>query len=148
MVAVRKELLGAVFNLNAGDHFNVILFNHEVIPWQKDVVKVSATTQNQLKRWVTDMQPVGLTNIHDALERGFRAATRVTGAVELDTIFFLTDGKPTFGKVQDGRKILEIVREWNETANLRIHVIGIGEDTDVAFLQEFAKIGDGKFVKR
>jgi uncharacterized protein with von Willebrand factor type A (vWA) domain len=136
-----------VNRLNDGDGFNVIFFNHQVIPWQSRKVEASQRTKKMLEGWVADQVPLGGTNIYDALEAGFKVALRTTGRSDLDTIFFLTDGKPTAGKIQDPEKILEVFREWNRTANLKIHCIGIGEDHDQAFLEELARIGNGRYVK-
>jgi hypothetical protein len=146
----KKELLGAIFNLDAGARFNLIFFNHEVVPWQPKMVEASEATKNLAKGWVEPRPPTGGTNLHDALEAGFAIATRTTGSPEIDTIFFLTDGRPTAGKIQDPKLILEQVREWNRTANLKIHVVGVGppEDIDEPFLQELARIGEGQYVNR
>ncbi|MCP5115425.1 MAG: hypothetical protein GY953_31745, partial [bacterium] len=91
---------GAVYNLPDGANMNVILFNHEVLPWQPGVVKATESSKKRLDRWINEMKPSGLTNIHDALEAAFRLILRTTGRPEFDTFFFLTDGKPTAGKVK------------------------------------------------
>jgi hypothetical protein len=144
-----QELVGAVSSLDNGYAFNVIFFNHEVLPWQNQKVVASEKTKKMLEKWVEGQQPLGGTNIFDALERGFTvAAFGVTGKEPppIDTIFFLADGKPTAGRIQDPQKILEIIREWNKTAQLTIHAIGIGADHDVEFMKELARIGDGRYV--
>jgi hypothetical protein len=148
MAVLKQELTGAVFNLNATDTFNVIFFNHQVIPWQRSKVVATERNKNLLKKWVADQPPLGGTNIFDALEMGFRIAHRVTGPPDIDTIFFLTDGKPTAGKFQDKEKILELMKAWNEQSHLTIHTIGIGKDHDADFLTRLAQIGDGTYVKR
>ncbi len=151
IVTLREELSGAVNGLDDGAYFNVIVFNHSVVPWSaRSVVHANDTTKKKLSRWINEIKPVGLTNIHDALEAGFRLILRGTGTPDFDTIFFLTDGKPTGGKVTDPERILEAVRDWNSVANARIHVIGIGhgKDVDELFLQKLAEIGRGKYVQR
>ncbi len=148
MEVCKQELIGAVYNLNKTDTFNVIFFNHQVIPWQQRKVEATERNKSLLKKWVTDQIPLGATNIYDSLEMGFKIAHRVTGPPALDTIFFLTDGRPTAGKVRDLRLILDVCREWNKTAKMTIHCIGIGKDHDADFLKELAKIGDGKYVRR
>jgi hypothetical protein len=65
----------------------------------------------------------------------------------VDTILFMTDGRPTAGKIQKPDQILEQVRAWNRTAKLKIHCVGVGEH-DEAFLQALAEIGGGEYVKR
>ena len=148
MEVLKQELIGSVFNLNPTDTFNVVLFNHQVIPWQQRKMTADDRSKKMLKEWVEKQKPLGGTNIYDSLELGFKIAHRTTGAPDLDTIFFLTDGKPTAGKIRDSKRILEVFRAWNETGNLTIHTIGIGKDHDAEFLKELAKIGDGTYIAR
>ncbi len=151
IVSLREELIGSVSSLDDGATFNVIAFNHEVMAWGgQGVVTANETSKRKLARWITEITPAGLTNIHDALEAGFNLILRTTGRPPFDTIFFLTDGRPTGGKVTDPKLILEAVRDWNSMANTTIHVIGIGqgEDVDQQFLQELAAIGKGKYIQR
>ena len=145
---LQEELIGSVMTLNPTDTFNVIFFNHEVILWQSRKVEASERNKKLLKKWVEEQKPLGGTNISDSLYKGFSIASSVTGRPALDTVFFLTDGKPTAGRIWDPERILDTFREWNQTAKLTVHTIGIGDDHDAAFLQELAKIGDGKYVKR
>jgi hypothetical protein len=144
----RRELIGAVELLDATSRFNVIFFNHQVIPWQPRIQTADDRTKKVLREWVEGQIPVGGTNIHDALDLGFFTAYAVTGPPQIDTVFFLTDGKPTAGRFLDPARILERVRERNATAKLRIHAIGIGDDHDAEFMKELARIGDGQYVAR
>ena len=143
---LKQELLGSVFNLNPTDTFNVIFFNHQVIPWQPKKVQATERNKKQLKKWVEAQSPVGGTNLSDSLYHGFSIASRGTGRPMLDTLFFLTDGKPTAGRVQDLKQIIENFREWNKTAKLTIHTIGVGIGHDVEFMKALARIGDGRYV--
>ena len=148
MDVCRQELIGSVYNLNKTDTFNVIFFNHQVIPWQQRKVEATDRNKSLLKSWVSEQMPLGATNIYDSLEMGFKIAHRMRGPAALDTIFFLTDGRPTAGKVRDLDTILEVVKEWNQAAKMTIHCIGIGKEHDADFLKALARIGDGKYVRR
>ena len=141
----REQLAGYINNLGATDRFNVVFFNHEVMPWQPKMLEATEPNKRQAIKWIRDQPPLGGTNIHDALEEGFRIALRATGARSVDTIFFLTDGKATNGKVQDPEKILAEVREWNRTAGIRIHSIAVGEHDEV-LLRGLAEGTGGKYV--
>lgn len=147
MTAAKKELLGAIFNVGDGHRFNVLMFNHEVLPWQPGMVVASEDQRRKAKAWVEERQPVGGTNIHDALEAAFGLALKTTGEPVLDTIFFLTDGTPTAGKVQDPKAILAEVEDWNRAAKLTVHCIALGE-ADHDFLRDLAKLTGGTFLKR
>ncbi len=65
-----------------------------------------------------------------------------------DTIFFMTDGTPTAGKLLDPDRILETVAEWNRTAQLTIHTVAVGDECDAKFLEKLARENGGQFVKR
>ncbi len=145
----RAQLMGAVHGLDPNAVFNVIFFNHGVVSWQRKVQPATESIKNQLTKWVDDTTPIGGTNLHDSLEMGFGFATaQATGRPIIDTVFYLTDGRPTAGKIQDPKAILARVREWNAVAHLRIHAVGIGKEHDVEFMQELARIGDGQYVAR
>jgi hypothetical protein len=144
----KKELLGAISRVDDGHRFAVILFNHELLPWQPAMVVAAEDQRRKVKDWVEPRQPLGGTNIHDALEAGFAmAAGGGPGAPAADTIFFMTDGTPTAGKLQEPKAILAAVAAWNRTAQVTIHCIAVGE-ADHEFLKELAKIGKGQFIQR
>ncbi len=143
----RKELLGFLLGFEERARFNVIFFNHEVVPWQQKMVEATETNKRRVQKWIEGQEPLGGTNIHDALEAGFGLAMRATGEPVVDTIFFLTDGRPTAGKVQDPEQILAAVADWNRTARVTIHCVGVG-DHDADFMQKLAKLGGGEYRKR
>lgn len=143
----KKEAEGAVHNMDDGHRFNVLLFNHSVTAWQPGMVVASEETRRKAAQWIREADHIGGTNIHDALEAAFRIALKATGEPLVDTVFFMTDGTPTAGKVQDPKAILEQVAEWNRSARLTLHCIAVGE-ADGGFLEELARIGRGTFLRR
>jgi hypothetical protein len=147
----RRELVGALGMLDAKKAFNLLFFGHDVIPYKPGMLAATPVETQRAKAFVTELKPSGGTNIHDALEASFRmagfSADQRNYPSLVDTIYFLTDGKPTAGKVQDPERILETVREWNRTARITIHCIGMG-DHDPGFLQRLATESGGQYVKR
>lgn len=63
----------------------------------------------------------------------------------LDTIYFLSDGRPSIGKLLEPEEILAEVRKHNENYKLVIHTIAIG-DFQKAFLRQLAEANGGVFV--
>ncbi|MCB9878664.1 MAG: HEAT repeat domain-containing protein [Planctomycetes bacterium] len=63
----------------------------------------------------------------------------------LDTMYFLSDGRPSVGKLIDPEEILAEVRKYNESYRLVIHAIAIG-DFEKGFLQSLAQENNGVFV--
>ena len=63
----------------------------------------------------------------------------------LDTMYFLSDGRPSVGKLIETNEILEEVRKHNELYRIVIHAIAIG-DFQKEFLQQLAEENGGVFV--
>ncbi|MBL8733631.1 MAG: HEAT repeat domain-containing protein [Planctomycetes bacterium] len=63
----------------------------------------------------------------------------------LDTVYFLSDGRPSVGKLIDTNEILKEVRRHNELYRVVIHAIAIGE-FQKEFLQQLAEQNGGDFV--
>jgi uncharacterized protein YegL len=101
---------------------------------------------------VNEYEPSGGTNVHDALETAFQmAGSNVDGKnylSSIDTIYFMTDGTPTAGKLVKPDEILAAVRGWNRLTRITIHCVGVGDECDVKFLEQLAKESGGTFVHR
>jgi hypothetical protein len=151
IAVAKRELLSAIAMLDPHKTFNVVVFGHVVVPYRTEMLAATPVEKERAKTFVTELAPSGGTNIHDVLETGFRmagwAADRKNYPAMVDTIYFLTDGKPTAGKIQDPERILQTVAEWNRTARITIHCIGMG-DHDPAFLTRLATESGGQYVKR
>lgn len=63
----------------------------------------------------------------------------------LDTVYFLSDGRPSVGKLIETNEILKEVRRHNEVFRMVIHTIAIG-DFQKEFLQQLAEENGGVFV--
>ncbi|MBL9078013.1 MAG: HEAT repeat domain-containing protein [Planctomycetes bacterium] len=63
----------------------------------------------------------------------------------LDTVYFLSDGRPSVGKLIDTNEILKEIRKHNEIYRMVIHAIAIGE-FQKEFLQRLAEENGGVFV--
>lgn len=85
--------------------------------------------------YVNRLAANGGTNIHDALETAFEDT-------EVDTIFFLTDGQPNFGREIDPTRIREAVQRWNTTRKIKINTISVG--TDFPLLKALAEDSGGE----
>ena len=64
---------------------------------------------------------------------------------EVDTIFFLSDGRPSVGELVDPDDILESITELNRFRRVAIHTIAIGE-FQKDFMQDLARQNGGVFV--
>jgi hypothetical protein len=63
----------------------------------------------------------------------------------LDTVYFLSDGRPSVGKLIETNEILREVRKHNEVYRMVIHAIAIGDFTK-NFLKQLADENGGTFI--
>ena len=64
---------------------------------------------------------------------------------KLDTVYFLSDGRPSVGKIIDTLEILKEVRRYNEAYRIVFHTIAIGE-FQKEFLRDLATQNGGVFI--
>lgn len=64
---------------------------------------------------------------------------------KLDTVYFLSDGRPSIGRLVDTAEILKEVTKYNEFYKIVIHTIAIGE-FQKEFLRDLATQNGGVFV--
>jgi Mg-chelatase subunit ChlD len=86
---------------------------------------------------VSKIAPRGSTNIFDALETAFAHK-------EADTIYLLSDGAPTNGRIIDEDDILKEVRKMNRLRQIVIHTISFGSS---AFMKSLATQNGGQYVE-
>jgi len=136
--------------------FNIITFAQEVKPWKTQPVKGSQENIQSAKRFVDSLKPEGLTYTYGAL-------TEALNNRDADTIYFLSDGEPTYppDKVDeiDRTSILGKMRSLNRFRNVTIHTIAflVGEGKDFAidenktlcaeFMEKLAKETQGTYKK-
>jgi uncharacterized protein YegL/HEAT repeat protein len=168
---MRKTLTG----LPDGTKFNIVAFSFDVRLWKKQSAVRDAKIAKEAIDWVEKQKVDGGTNIYDALDTAFRLVG--VGAADknyqpnYDTIFFMTDGVPSAGRIRDTDAILGEVRRWNEGRRIKLHVVGMGgkeekgqpggggggrkshsgqrgDDIDKDFLEKLAKQNGGDVVFR
>jgi len=168
---VKTELQRTLQNLDSFVNFNIIAFATDLNPWKARLMPANILNKSAAKEWVgrllaiggaskEDLAQVGLvgsanldkgkTNTHGALMTalGVKPGAR-TGdrdyATTVDTIFFLSDGRPTVGDYVDPDDILREVAAVNELRKVVIHTIAIGE-FQKDFMRRMAEENGGVFV--
>lgn len=154
---VVEELKKMVMSLKDGDLFNVVIFNDGVRIWKKRsdgrpaLVKINDETRDDLLGgYLDNLMPSGLTNLYGALDAalgfGGRGLHDKYYALGYDTLYVLSDGAPTAGKITDTEEILRAVRETNKLRRLTINTITFGQLNEVEFLEKLAKQNGGRHV--
>jgi hypothetical protein len=166
----KTELVRTIEALEDYVDYNVIAYATGVKQWKKDLVKANVINKSSAVDWVRrleaiggaskeDLAQAGLTN-SAALDQGktntFGALSAALGAggrgtkdkayeCDIDTIFFLSDGRPTVGLYVDPNDVLREVKELNKLRKVVIHTIAIGE-FQKDFMKTLAEDNGGVFV--
>jgi len=172
MEIVKTELMRTIDRLEPFVKFNIIAFATKVKPWKDKLQQASITVKSSAKDWVKSLSALGGASKEDLAFVGLTAAagldegkTNTYGALKLalgvndvrtadasytkvepDTVFFLSDGRPTIGDYVDIDDILREIKSLNELRRVVIHTIAIGE-FQKDFMQRLAEQnGPGVFV--
>jgi hypothetical protein len=168
---VKTELQRTIDHLEPFVNFNIIAFATDVDPWKRKLVPANILYKSEAKTWAGHLTAIGGSSKEELvsvglvgsgnLEKGktntygaLMAALNVTGGpktgdksytVDVDTIFFLSDGRPTVGEFVDPDDILREIRAANELRKVKIHTIAIGE-FQKDFMRKIAEQNGGTFV--
>ena len=167
---VKTELVRTIEGLEPYVRFNILAFATDVERWKKGLVPANVLNKSSATTWTKrlesiggaskeDLASVGLvgsanleagkTNSYGALSEALQLAGRGTRdksyEIDVDTIFFLSDGRPSHGEFVDPEDILREVRTGNELRKVVIHTIAIGE-FEKDFMRRLAEQNGGTFV--
>lgn len=135
---VRTQLHNAVEKLPDDQLFNICFYSSGVNPMWPELRSAKAEERKQvLDRIKASNFTQGSTNIFDSLERAF-------GDSQIDTIYLLSDGEPSAGRITDATQIADLVRRWNYGRQVVIHCVAVG--TNSKFLERLARESGGEYV--
>lgn len=139
LAEAKNQLVRVVEALPDKTMFNVVVYETNVAPMWDELRKCSAENRKEAIEKAEKIALGGGTNIFDALERALADP-------KVDTIYLLTDGQPSAGRIVDPEQILDEVQRLNRTRQVVIHCIGLGIDSDL--LRRLSEISGGtyKFV--
>ena len=154
---VVDELKKMVMTLKDGDLFNIIVFGDDVRIWKtaKDgkpaLMKMNDGLRDELLGgYLDNLHPAGMTNLYGALEvalgLGGRGLHDNYYSAGYDTLYVLSDGAPTAGKITDTAEILRVVREANALKKISINTITFGQLNQLRFLKKLAEENGGRHV--
>lgn len=116
--AAKRELTSAILSLPDRVKFSVLAFDIAVTPWSKELLLASDENKAEAVAWVLSRGLGPATASYDALDAAFDFDT--------ESIYFLTDGEPAGGAINDPLQIIALLTEMNRTRRLTINSIGIG----------------------
>ncbi|MCE9593557.1 MAG: HEAT repeat domain-containing protein [Planctomycetes bacterium] len=166
----KTELARTIDRLEPNVRFNILSFATDVKPWKKDLVEASPANKTAARDWVLRLEAIGGNSKDDLARVGLTGSAGLDGgqtntfgalmaalgvpprgvtddhyAVKVDTVFFLSDGRPSTGDYVDTDDILREVLRVNELRKVVLHTIAIGE-FQKDFMKALAEKNGGIFV--
>jgi HEAT repeat protein len=139
MDVVKREIKESIEELEPAAFFNIVTFNSAVTLWLKEGIATSTKrSREEALQYIDRLGSRGGTNIFESLEVAFTDA-------DVDTIFLLSDGEPTAGRIVDPHLIRQQVQRWNADRGIQIHTIAVGGALRV--LEWIAQDSGGTYVK-
>lgn len=150
--AACAQLAAALAALPSDARFEVLAYSSSVEAAFGALVPADDEHRKAALDFVQDRRPGGGTDLHGALLAALALAESGRarpgqGAPALDTLFFLTDGQATDGRVRTPEGIRVAVADANRALRVRIHAIGVGSH-DAAFLAALAADHGGTYAAR
>lgn len=139
---VREQLIFTLNQLDERTQFDIIAYNSKIRPWKGSLQTANPTNLAAAIDMLRDIVPTEMTNIHGAIEKAYLGTgkdpfdlSQFNGGP--DTLYFLSDGAPTVGKIVLRREVsveawgwdkemLAVIEDWNSVRKLQIHAVGIG----------------------
>lgn len=134
--AAKRQLAQTLEALPAKYHCNLIPYETAVRPLWKELQPLNNENRKEILDRVAQLRPAGGTNIFDSLEIAFADPS-------VDTIYLLTDGEPSAGRLTDVGQIVAEVRRWHRSRQVVVHCISIGLESNL--LKQIAEITGGEF---
>jgi hypothetical protein len=135
--------------LKEGRQVDVLRFDTFIVDFVPTVLEREAGKLAQLKpevrkkleTFVGEAKPAGQTFLSGVLKAAFQYE-------DLDTIYLLTDGAPTYG-ITNSDELLSTVARWNRRRRIKINTIGVDlQPAEKGLLRSLADQNYGVFVER
>ncbi len=137
---MKAEVARLLKGLGRQAFFNVVFFSNEHEPLFEQLRPLGRPSLALARRYLTRAEAFGGTNLYDALASALEDP-------HVDTIYLLSDGKPTRGRHVHSGDIIGSVGRINRLRRIQINTIAIGADSDL--LRRLAEENGGvyRFVR-
>ncbi len=135
----KVEIERLLERLPDGAAVNLLFFSGAVERWQLGLVNLHSSGAARASAFVRERRAGGGTNLFDALDEALADP-------QVDTIYLLSDGHPTAGKIVDPTLLRAEIRRRNVARNVRIHVVALGRGSPL--LHHLAEDSGGALVQR
>lgn len=141
--AAKRELIEAINGLTPATSFGIIAYNTEITVWRPQLTPATPGAKLDASQCVMALTAGSSTASYDALEAAFE--------FDVEAIYFLSDGKPTAGKVVNPAQIVAFIGKINHARLVSVYTVGIapglpGSTFDV-FLRTLAERNMGVYQR-
>lgn len=140
MDQARKALEYCVNALQKGSRLYLVSFATEVDVYKTEPQEMTDQLRQGALEYIKRLEPVGGTNISEALLRAIQALKK-QGGDRPAFIVFVTDGKPTAG-LTEPNEILREVKKAND-GHIRLFTFGVGDQLNAPLLDQLAEENGG-----
>jgi Ca-activated chloride channel family protein len=140
MQSVKAALDQVLTKLGEDDLFSIVHFGGYAEAWKDKMVSASSSNVAEARKFVAGLEPLGGTNIQEALDLAFSTASGSSKAPLM--VVFLTDGRPTVGDT-DTASLVKLVEKQRAEKAARLFVLGVGDDLNAVLLDKMAAQNGG-----
>ena len=151
LAAAKEQLALCVQAMDPESQYYLLTFSDDARTWTRNPIRPGGRTTRSLTGLLSRLHAKGGTNLYAGLVTALEMEGRAFGGEQLpkiDELFVLSDGEPTSGDVRDAESILELVREANRYAKVRINTVFTGTGDGSELLRRLAEENGGVFVRR
>jgi len=147
----KKALRDALHKLDRRTRVRLVFFGTRVKLWNRDLQPATPANIEAAESALRNARPWGETNFHGALKAALGLHGRPTTDPRLedipDTVYFLTDGRPTRGEISAMPELVSWFANLNRFAKVNMHIIALGElNVDLPSLRALAEAGNGELI--
>lgn len=149
--AAKEQLVLAAQAMPKESQYFVLTFADRAHVWTTQPIRPQRQSLRSLTELLSRLRAHGGTNLYDGLVTALELEGKGYGDASLpkiDELFVLSDGEPTTGPVQQPETLLEMVKQANRYAKVRIHTVFTGTGGGADLLRKLAEQNGGVFVQR
>ncbi len=140
--AMQDEFTKVMQRLPEAAAFGMVVFNERVDVWKSALTPANSSSKSAAIQSIYSLQATGKTAVYDALE----AAIQLDQNIE--QIVFLTDGRPTAGKITNDAEIVNAITLLNRYHHIRIDCLGIDtEGPPEELLKQISQRNSGTYTR-
>jgi len=143
MEYLKRGLRRSLSELKDGDVVNMVLYDHTLCTPVEGFV-VGRDDMAMLKRAVDEIEPLGATDLHAGLTRGYEIADRGYLPEHSNRVILITDALTNTGVTDE--QMIATASKYYDRRRIRLSGVGVGSEFNDALLDKLTERGKGAYV--